>query len=142
MILIIDDSSYQRRQLKEILAKYEIPLKTASSYRKACQIVVVEKPMAIIVNFSLAYMSGLNVITNFSQTTFCENVPMFLGLNTDNSIHLPKDCGVEAVLSRPYKSSEVLDVLNSSKLFNTLHLQYKLDIVLPTNIIIKPRTKI
>jgi DNA-binding response OmpR family regulator len=115
LILIVDDDDRSRELLRIVLRRAGHRVLSAADAQAAVALLDVERPEAVIADFMMPGMSGLEFCRWLRSQPALQRVGCLLltGLDTQQVHQEAREAGVDAVLIKPFDRGELLERLTS-----------------------------
>lgn len=111
-VLVIDDDEEARNLIIRTLEKDGLSTASASNGAQGISLAQELKPLCIILNILMPSMDGWSVIKNLKDSPKTANIPIIINTIVDDQRQVETE-GAIAYLCKPFKKTEVLDLLNS-----------------------------
>lgn len=111
-VLIADDEHHIRFMLEWKLKSHDVEILTAADGRTALSLAQKHKPALIISDYQMPYMDGVGLVKALAQDPETANIPVILLTALEHRISRSDlaDTGVEHILRKPFRPSELLEV--------------------------------
>lgn len=117
-VLIIDDELNNRLLLEEILEDYDKPLKimTAEFGDEGLEMIKNKKPDVVFLDMMLPILNGIQICKIVKKELKIEDVKIILisAMNNLKNIDVSNSALIDEYLQKPYKSSQVINILNNT----------------------------
>jgi CheY-like chemotaxis protein len=112
-VLVVDDDPIMHRVLKHYLEERGYQTLTASTGRQAIEIATGELPDLVLLDVGMPDMSGLAALRQLKEKETTRLIPVIvITAHADRTTQLEsKISGAAAFLTKPFRSAELLDVL-------------------------------
>jgi len=115
-VLLVDDDHGSREILAGFLRKKEFEVLEAGTGEEALDMVKQKQPRALLLDWRLPGISGLEVLDALSQGGHRpERVCMLTGMDGIEEIKAMKQAGADHIFHKPYDLLEILTLLNDLK---------------------------
>ena len=115
-VLIIDDSSFQRKWLSQSLQNLGFEVVQAENGRQGLEMVAQKTPCFITVDLNMPVMDGLQFLAKLKSED--RTIPAIV-VTSDIQAETERQCkelGAVAFLNKPFKLDELKDIINSFSL--------------------------
>ena len=112
-VLVVDDDPNMHQVLKHYLEGKGYQTLNASSGKQAIELATNELPDLILLDVGMPDMSGLSALRELKKAETTRLIPVIvITAHADRTTHLEsKTSGAAAFLTKPFRSAELLDVL-------------------------------
>lgn len=112
-VLIADDEHHIRFMLEWKLKSHDVRILTAADGRTALSLAQKHKPALIISDYQMPYMDGIGLVKSLAQDPATAEIPVILLTALEHRISrdLLADTSVEHILRKPFRPSELLDLV-------------------------------
>lgn len=114
-ILVVDDSDFIRIMMKKFFENYNFEVTVCTTGLQGVKAVSQSIPDIIFTDLVMPGFSGLDFIKSVKVLPGCANIPFVIitAYSKDDLIHEVKKNGVKYIISKPLKSKELFDVMDS-----------------------------
>ncbi len=111
-VLIADDEHHIRFMLEWKLKSDDVCILTAADGRTALSLAQKHVPALIISDYQMPYMDGIGLVKSLAQDPATAHIPVILLTALEHRISRADlaDTGVEHILRKPFRPSELLDL--------------------------------
>lgn len=111
-VLIADDEHHIRFMLEWKLKADDVRILTAADGRTALSLAQKHLPALIISDYQMPYMDGIGLVKSLAQDPATANIPVILLTALEHRISRTDlaDTGVEHILRKPFRPSELLEL--------------------------------
>lgn len=112
-VLIADDEHHIRFMLEWKLKSNDVRILTAADGRTALSLAQKHLPALVISDYQMPYMDGVGLVRSLSQDPATANIPVILLTALEHRISRADlaDTSVEHILRKPFRPSELLDLV-------------------------------
>ena len=116
VILVVDDSSTSRLMIKTRLTMKGYRVLEAGSGAEAVQLANTGQPAAMLLDFFLGDMTGVDVLTALRGDEATKQLPVIVlsGNDTEEAARACAALGVAGFLLKPYESQDLLDQVQAA----------------------------
>ncbi len=116
-ILVVEDSLSELKLISHFLRAKGYNVIKATSAKEALEIVLEEKPDAIITDVIMPGMSGFELCRFLNINPTNQKVPIIICSSKNQAIHhlWARKQGADAYITKPYTSEQLLSVIQSVK---------------------------
>jgi CheY-like chemotaxis protein len=113
-VLVVDDESHILRVISLKLTHAGYQVLTAMDGEEALEIIEAEHPSAVITDYQMPYVSGLEVCRKLHESDRTHGTPTILLTARGFDIEPQKiiNAGISAVLAKPFSPREVIEKVN------------------------------
>jgi len=128
-ILLIDDDKVMHRMIQHVIEKAQFKFVSAFDGRAGLQAIVKEKPDLVLLDYMMPEMDGHQVYQEIISNEYyieCRNIPVIILTAADTKDEVRDTylaLGISAYLSKPFGSSELINVIKN--ILSTSRLQQK-----------------
>ena len=117
--LVVDDEPGVVDQVKELLELRQYATVTATSGKKALELVKKEKPNIVILDIRMPDLSGIDVLKEIKKNYPKTRVIMLTGVEDESTKNMAMGLGASGYLTKPYSYSDLLEL--SRKIINEIY---------------------
>jgi DNA-binding response OmpR family regulator/anti-sigma regulatory factor (Ser/Thr protein kinase) len=127
-ILLVEDDKAMLAGIPELLqfgsADYDLEVLTAENGKLALEIIATHTPDLIISDINMPHMNGIEFLEHLRQNAQWLHIPVIFltAKGKEEDIHLAKMSGVDLYITKPFNSTELLELVKS-QLDRTFQLQ-------------------
>ncbi|NDJ21677.1 response regulator [Nostoc sp. B(2019)] len=116
-ILVVEDSLSELKLISHFLRDRGYNIIKATSAKEALEIVLEEKPNAIITDVIMPGMSGFELCRFLNRNPTNQKVPIIICSSKNQAIHhlWARKQGADAYITKPYTLEQLLNVIQSVK---------------------------
>ncbi len=125
-VLIIDDQEISRYILKQILARYNLPVIEAPSGEEGLRLAHSEMPALIVLDLSMPGIHGVDVLTQLKESTATRDIPVIVSTSRSLShaegeelLLMAKEIISKRILSSDEGLQRLRDILNELALLQS-----------------------
>ena len=128
-ILLIDDDEVMHRMTRHVIEKAQFNFLYASDGRKGLEVIYKKKPDLVLLDYMMPEMDGHQVyqeLISNEKYAECRNIPVIILTAADTKDDVRDKylaLGICAYLSKPFGSSELINVIKNILMTNRLHLK-------------------
>ncbi|MFX0014023.1 MAG: PleD family two-component system response regulator [Promethearchaeota archaeon] len=113
IILVVDDDPYSLKLMRVILEKKSYTIWGASDGSEALELVS-QNPDLVLMDIRLPYTTGFDICKQIKDNTLTKHIPVILysSLITDEQFEEGMKVGVDAFLTKPFTSEELIQFVN------------------------------
>jgi len=113
-ILIVDDDTFVRATLRDILAGVEARLCEASDGEEAIAMAGAEKPAIVILDLFMPKKSGLEALSEILKASPASHVLVISSMDSESIVQFAVAMGARGFIAKPFHPVEILDAVHAA----------------------------